>query len=138
MENKIKKCCSDEHEENDAISFCIECKIYMCNKCEKIHSKLCKHHHWYNLEQNINEIFTGYCKETNHLEKLEYFCKNHNILCCASCIAKIKGKGKGEHKDCNICFLEDIKDEKKNNLSNNIKSLENLSNTLNESINKLK
>ena len=110
----------------------------MCNKCEKIHSKMCKHHHWYNLEQNLNDIFTGFCKETNHLEKLEYFCKDHNILCCASCIAKIKGKGKGEHKDCNICFIEDIKDEKKSKLNDNIKSLENLSKTLNESINKLK
>ena len=125
MENKDKKCSSDEHAENNAICFCIECKIYMCNKCEKIHSKMCKHHHWYNLEQNLNDIFTG-------------FCKDHNILCCASCIAKIKGKGKGEHKDCNICFIEDIKDEKKSKLNDNIKSLENLSNTLNESINKLK
>ena len=138
MENKAKKCSSDEHEENNAVCFCIECNIYMCNKCEKIHSKLCKHHHWYNLEQNINEIFTGFCKETNHLEKLEYFCKDHNILCCASCIAKIKGKGKGGHKDCNICFIEDIKEEKKSKLNDNIKDLENLSNTFNESINQLK
>ena len=110
----------------------------MCNKCEKIHSKLCKFHHWYNLDKDINEIFTGFCKEGNHSEKLEYFCKNHNKLCCVSCIAKIKGKEKGQHKDCDVCFIEDIKDEKKNKLKENIKHLEDLSNILNESINQVK
>ena len=34
MDNKNKKCSLVEHNENDAICFCQECKIYMCNKCE--------------------------------------------------------------------------------------------------------
>ena len=42
MENK--KCFSIEHKEIDAISFCFECKIYMCNKCENLHSKLFINH----------------------------------------------------------------------------------------------
>ena len=138
MEIKINNCSAEEHEEIKAICFCIECKIYMCNKCEKIHSKLCKFHHWYNLDQNLDVLFTGFCKEIDHVEKLDYFCKDHNKLCCALCITKIKGKGKGQHKDCNVCFIEEIKDEKKNKLQDNIKSLENLSNTLNQSINQLK
>ena len=137
MDN-IKKCSSKEHKEINAICYCIECRIYMCNKCETFHSKLLDHHHCCNLDKNIEEIFTGFCKEQNHLERLEYFCKNHNILCCASCITKLKGKQKGEHKDCEICFIEDIKNEKKNKLKENIKTLENLSQILEESINKLK
>ena len=110
----------------------------MCKKCENFHSKLCKHHHCYSLDKNLSELFIGFCKEENHMEKLEYYCKNHNILCCGLCITKIKGKNKGQHKDCDICFIEDIKDDKKNKLKTNFKQLEELSKTLEETINSLK
>ena len=42
-----KKCSLDEHKDLDAIYYCQECKISMCNKCDKIHSNLLKHHHKY-------------------------------------------------------------------------------------------
>ena len=91
--DKKSKCTLDEHKEIEAISFCIECKINMCNKCEKLHFDLFKNRH-----QNINikdknrdEIFSGICIEEKHTE-LIYFCKNHNKLCCAECITKIKYK----------------------------------------------
>ncbi len=72
------------------------------------------------------------------MEKLEYYCKNHNIICCGLCITKIKGKNKGQHKDFDVCFIEDIKDDKKNKLKSNFKQLEELSKTLEETINSLK
>ena len=136
MEN-IKKCSFKEHQEINATSYCRECRNYMCNKCDNIHSGYCPNHHKYNLDKDINEIFTGFCKEENHLE-LSFFCKNHNQLCCAACISKIKGKGFGEHNNCNVCFIEDIKEEKKNKLKDNIKYLEDLSNRLELNINSLK
>ena len=109
--NKIE-CSLPEHQDSKAISYCQECKIYMCNKCDKIHSGLCLKHHKYNLEKEIKEIFTGFCKEEKHSNILEYYCKTHNILCCAACISKIKGRGNGQHTDCNVCFIEEIKEEK--------------------------
>ena len=137
-ENKKKKCSLTEHGEIDAISFCNECKIYMCNKCEKIHSGLLKHHFVYSLDKNITNIFTGTCKVKNHSMKLEYFCKNHNQLCCAACIAKIRCKGNGKHKNCKIFYINKIKKNKKNLLNENVIYLEDLSHTLEESINELK
>ena len=133
-----KKCSLKKHEGINAIYYCSECKIYMCNKCLNNHNELFQNHNLIKLDKNINLIFTGFCKEPNHLDKLEYYCKDHNILCCDSCISKIKKNGKGEHHDCNIVLIEDIKEEKKSKLSGNIKSLENLSKILDESINKLK
>ena len=131
------KCSFEEHKDIDAIITCPECKIYMCNKCENFHSSLFKNHHPYKL--NIEEeIFTGFCKEKNHTMKLAYFCKNHNQLCCAACIAKINNKGDGQHKDCDVCNIESIKDEKKNKLKENIKNLEDLENKFNENIKELK
>ena len=86
----------------------------MCNKCENFHSELHQEHILTNLDKDINEIFTGFCEEKEHYNKLKYFCKNHNQLCCASCITKIKGDDNGQHTDCNVCLIEDIKETKKN------------------------
>ena len=124
MENTSQKCSSEEHKEIDAIYFCQECKIYLCNKCEKFHSMLFKKHNLSSLNKGIKEIFSGLCLIENHKNKLEYFCKNHNELCCTNCITKIKSKGNGQHSECNICDIEEIIEEKKNNLEKNIKSLE--------------
>ena len=133
-----KKCSSLDHKELNAISFCVHYKIYMCNKCEKMHSDLFKNHTTYNLNINSNEIFTGLCQEKNHNYELEFFCKSHNILCCSSCITKIKDDFHGQHTDCDICLIKDIKEEKKNKLNSNIKYLEELSISLEDSIKQLK
>ena len=137
MDNQ-KKCSAKKHSDINAISYCMECNIYMCNKCINLHSELHENHHNYNLDKNIQEIFTGICKEEKHKQKLEFYCKTHSKLCCVACISKIKGKGNGQHTDCNVCFIEEIKDEKKNKLNENIKTLEEISNKIEDSINKLK
>ena len=118
MENK-NKCSMIDHKEIDAISFCYHCKIYMCNKCEKHHSELYKNTHQCKSikELNNSDIFTGICKKNNHSTELMYFCKDHNELCCAQCITKIKDEDNGQHKDCEICLLKDIENDKKNKLS---------------------
>ena len=93
MESQNKKCSLSEQKEIDAIMYCQECKILMCNKCDINYSNLFKLHHKYKLDKDdIKDIFTGFCKEENHLEILEFFCKTHNKLCCASCVCKIKKK----------------------------------------------
>ena len=138
MENNTTKCSSKEHVEINAINFCKECKLNMCNKCDNLHSKLFQNHHIFKLDNNnINEIFTGFCKEKDHNDELEFFCKNHNELCCASCICRFKYKGKGQHKDCDVSIIDDIKEEKKNKLNENIKLLEELSKIFNNSNNEL-
>ena len=128
MELQKQKCSFEDHKNIDAIKYCPECNIYLCNKCENHHSELFKNHHILPLEKDKDELFTGYCKEKSHSKLLNYFCKDHNDLCCPCCIAKIKTRENGNHFDCNVCDINDICDEKKKNISNNIKSLENLSN----------
>ena len=138
MENKKYKCSLKEHNEFEAISYCQKCENYMCRKCEKYHSDYLPNHKPINLDKDITQIFTGLCQTENHNNNLDYFCKNHNELCCAKCIVKIKSKGNGQHSNCDVCEIEDIIDEKKNNLKNNIKILEDLSNSLKVSIDELK
>ena len=131
----MKKCSNKDHTEIDAILYCAECKIYMCNKCEKLHSDLYKNSHQNTIIKDINEedFFSGICNEDNHKYELMYFCRNHNILCCVGCIAKIKAKNNGKHTDCDICLIEDIENEKKAKLKENIKMLEDLSITFEQS-----
>ena len=139
-ENGKMKCSLKKHKEIEANIYCQECNIYMCNKCENNHSELFEKHHQYSIDKNnnINNIFTGFCKEKNHFGKLIYFCKNHNQLCCGTCISKIKGLGNGKHKDCEVCFIRKIKKEKKEKLKENIKILEEISKNIKESIDELK
>ena len=109
----------------------------MCEKCQQIHLELYNHKK-ISINENQKEFFTGFCKEPNHINNLEFFCKTHNKLCCLACVSKINKKEYGQHKDCDICIIEDIKEEKKLKFRENIKELENLSNTVNLSINQLK
>ena len=135
----MEKCSLTNHKESDAISFCGECKIYMCNKCEKHHSELFPNHNPIKLEKgkDTGELFL-FCKEKNHKDELNYFCKIHNELCCAGCIAKLKDEKYGQHSECDICFLKDIENDKKNKLKENIKCLEDISIDLKQKINELK
>ena len=138
MEIQNKKCSLKEHSEVDAIIFCLNCKLNLCKECEVFHSNFCKDHQIYNIDAKDNEIFNEFCKEYDHFIKLEYFCRTHNILCCAKCIAKIKNEKNGKHTDCNICNIEDIVEEKKNKFHENIETLKELSDTIDESINEMK
>ena len=138
MQTSKKKCSFKEHKEIDAISYCQECNIYMCNKCSSYHKGLLESHHQNNIDENLKNVFTGLCNVKNHNSfQLKYFCKGHNQLCCAACIAKNNEKGDGQHKDCEICIIENIKNEKKNKLKENIKCLEDLSINLENSKNEL-
>ena len=139
MENKLnKKCSAKKHNNIDAITYCQECNSYLCNKCHNLHSELFESHHLFNIDKNINEIFTGFCKEKNHNKELKYFCKNHNKLCCAVCLCKIEEDDNGYHHKCDVCLIKDIEQEKRNNFKINIKHLEDISNNLEHSINQLK
>jgi len=89
-------------------------------------------------DKDMANMLSGFCSEKNHKLELKYFCKRHNILCCAQCVTKIKGKENGQHSDCDICFIEDIENEKRNKLKDNIKCLEDISINLEQKIKELK
>ena len=139
MDNQTekKKCSSKKHSNIDAIAYCQKCKLYLCNKCQNYHSELFESHEIINLN-NPNEVFLDTCNENNHTAKLEFYCKDHNTLCCVACISKLKEEGYGQHSDCDVCHIKNIKDEKRNKLKENINNLEELYKQIEKSINKLK
>ena len=138
MENQ-KKCSNKKNSELNAVNYCNICNIYLCNKCSNNHLEYLESHPLYNLAENNNqEIFTGLCQELNHQIGLKFYCKNHNKLCYEACLSKMEVNGYGQHFNCEVCLIKDIKDEKKNKLKENIKYLEDSSKNIIESVNKLK
>ena len=137
MEENQKKCSNKKHAEIDAISYCQECKKYFCNKCQNHHVEILEDHKIINLNR-VNEAFIDLCKEKNHPNKLEYFCKEHNSLCCVACTSKIKNVWYGQHFDCDVYSLQNIKDEKKNKLKENINLLEQLNAQMDKSFAEIK
>ena len=51
MQNSNKKCSLKYHKEINANSYCLECKAYMCNKCEIFHSKFVQKQNLYFRER---------------------------------------------------------------------------------------
>ena len=87
----------------------------MCNKCSNYHQNLYLNHHISEHNKDLNDIFINIYKENNHSIKFQYYFKDHNKLCCVACISKLEGEGNGQHKNCNICFIKDIKEENRIN-----------------------
>lgn len=136
MDAKLKKCSSKKHSDIDAISYCNNCKKYFCSKCLTFHFDLFENHKLINIDKTIDESFFDIC--SNHKIQFEFFCKNHNQLCCSSCICKIKNELYGQHTDCDVCPLNEIKEEKKIQLEKNINILEDLSKNIDNLIKELK
>ena len=138
-QTKNIKCSFKEHKDIEDISYCFKCNVYLCDKCEDYHKGLLENHKINDLDSITDQICTGLCNEENHNNiKLEYFCKNHNQLCCGLCISKIKGNGNGQHNDCDVCLIQDIKKEKESKLKDNINILEDFTEEYEDSIINLK
>ena len=130
MEYNKHKCSTNEHLEINAFIFCKDCKHYFCDECQNFHSKIFSNHDIIFLNEEEDDIFTGICYEHDHLNKLEYFCKTHNKLCCAKCITKIKDENNGQHKDCDINSLKETKIEKEKKFKENYDNFEEIKKSL--------
>ena len=106
MQDQNYKC--SKHKDIDAIRCCGECNAFYCNKCEKFHSEIHKNHQTFQIDKDTDELFTGFCQEKNHQNKMEIICIDHNTFCCGLCIAKIKTREYGKHFDCNVYDINDI------------------------------
>ena len=138
MDFQKNKCSSKKHSDINAISYCQECERCLCNKCQNFHSELFENHHLINFGKDKKEIFISLCKEKGHNQKLEYFCKNHNKLCCSSCLCKIKDKLNGQHNNCDVYQIDSIIEEKKSKVEENIKLLEKIALNIEKSIEEIK
>ena len=126
-EISLNKCYYNEHSEQTATNFCFKCNKFLCETCSTSHCDLNPKHNLFSVDKDLNLNFTGYCNEGNHPNKLDYYCSTHNNLCCAACLCKIKDRGDGQHTECKVCHIDQIKGEKKRKLNDNLKLLKKFS-----------
>ena len=126
-EISINKCYYNEHSEQTATNFCFKCNKFLCETCSTSHCDTNPKHNLFSVDKDLNLNFTGYCTEGNHPNKLDYYCFTHNNLCCAACLCKIKDRGDGQHTECKVCHIDQIKGEKKRKLNDNLKLLKKFS-----------
>ena len=61
MENNAHiKCSSKIHQDINANSYCQECRLYMCEKCQNMHQELYNHNQLI-INEKQNEFFKGIC-----------------------------------------------------------------------------
>ncbi|CAG2232739.1 unnamed protein product [Mytilus edulis] len=90
--------CKDDGTSTEAVTWCIECEVFLCTDCEKHHKKLrmSKVHNtmstkdYHDLPKFMQEI-SSQC--SYHKKKYELYCSFHDCPCCVMCITD-------KHKKC--------------------------------------
>ncbi|XP_071148749.1 tripartite motif-containing protein 2-like [Mytilus edulis] len=101
MASSDKDCCTlcnDDGTSTKAVTWCIECEVFLCTDCEKHHkkSRISKAHNtmstkdYHNLPKFMQEI-SSQCRD--HKKKYELYCSFHACPCCVTCITD-------KHKKC--------------------------------------
>ena len=130
MENNIIKdifCSLEDHKEKKAIKECENCDIKLCQECSKFHSKYLPLHNLILINNEKSFYSKINCSQENHNKiPLNYYCQNHNELCCAFCLCIKEENNLGNHNKCKIISINEIENIKKQNLNENVKILNEL------------
>ncbi|KAL3884097.1 hypothetical protein ACJMK2_030319 [Sinanodonta woodiana] len=95
--------CSYENISEPAVQFCVECKEGFCKTCLKFHRKLSatKSHKTVSINEISNNVETllklgnGFGCPKHASKEIEFFCRKHDIVCCATCLFN-------DHRDCKL------------------------------------
>ena len=103
--------CQNCDDEENAVSFCSQCAIFLCEFCEKSHkkSKATKQHKidsFDDMRKGTNEVPSTLPEKvemcpTHPTEPLELYCKCEEVLICRDCIIK-------KHKDHDYDVISDV------------------------------
>ena len=103
--------CQNCDDEENAVSFCSPCAIFLCEFCEKSHkkSKATKQHKidsFDDMRKGTNEVLSTLPEKvemcpTHPTEPLELYCKCEEVLICRDCIIK-------KHKDHDYDVISDV------------------------------
>ncbi|XP_076117793.1 uncharacterized protein LOC143085382 [Mytilus galloprovincialis] len=84
--------CTSDNKQSSAKYWCVECDEALCCQCTKHHklSKATKTHHLMDFTQKSScpsDITSLKCVQ-HPGKQLEYFCTDHDAICCRDCLAK--------------------------------------------------
>ena len=87
-ENKTQLKCDECDVDNDpVVALCIECELYLCQDCNKVHSKKNRTHDIVSLSSILPTEEVVYCPE-HQKNELDYYCKTCDKIVCLYCTVK--------------------------------------------------
>jgi hypothetical protein len=86
--------CQSRNMVNTSVSWCMECEEELCSECTEYHTnlKMARNHHVVDLK--LKTSYSALLKnpslvcEQHKYCQIEYFCVDHDELCCRDCLAK--------------------------------------------------
>ena len=78
--------CEDCGKDDPVVALCVDCELYLCQDCNKYHSKKKSQHNIVSLGNPIKER-VRYCPEHKKNE-LDYYCETCDKLLCIYCATK--------------------------------------------------
>ena len=91
--------CQSRNIVNTSVSWCMECEEELCSECSEYHTnlKMARNHHVVDLKLKTSysallKMPSLVCEQHKYCQ-VEYFCVDHDELCCWDCLAKT-------HKSC--------------------------------------
>lgn len=86
--------CMVLHKHNNAINSCLECDESLCSVCSDHHKSLKATRNHILIDIDLQPTFLSLTKELSAsnckfhpLRDIQYFCVNHDLLCCGDCLA---------------------------------------------------
>ena len=94
-ESETELKCDECSDDNDpVVALCVDCELYLCQDCYKVHSKKSKTHDIVSLRLVAGEEATGqptrkviYCPE-HQKNELDYYCKTCDKIVCLYCTVR--------------------------------------------------
>ena len=125
-ELKCDECCDDD---DPVVALCVDCELYLCQDCNKVHSKKNKTHDIVSLHLVSGEVVAGhptrkvlYCPE-HQKNELDYYCKTCDMIVCLYCTVK-------DHNGHTHDIVEKTASEHRNMLTKIIAPVEEMSKDL--------
>ncbi|CAC5423979.1 unnamed protein product [Mytilus coruscus] len=82
--------CSRKSRSTKAVKYCTDCGDLLCTECLDVHGNIqaCAFHHIIDINAVDGKVFniSKSCRIHSDMV-LEYFCSDHDALCCRSCMA---------------------------------------------------
>ena len=121
--------CDECGDDNDpVVALCVDCELYLCQDCNKVHSKKNKTHDIVSLRLVTGEEAAGqptrkvlYCP-THQKNELDYYCKTCDKIVCLYCTVKdhvghshdIVEKTASEHRNVLMKIITPVEEMSKN------------------------
>ena len=128
-ENETELKCDDCGDDNDpVVALCVNCELYLCQDCNKVHNKKNKTHDIVSLRLVTGEEAAGqptrkvlYCP-IHQKNELEYYCKTCDKIVCLYCTVKdhvghshdIVEKTASEHRNVLMRIITPVEEMSKN------------------------